>query len=155
MPHAETETDRRNQTEIADAVCKANPARYDGYTWLSPYNYRLDGCLYKKHEWYQIPKLFFEAKQRNYPFGHYPSGYRVSVGKLVAARWLRDVTGLRSSLFVRFSDGVVAGAMLESHDNHFLVSGRTDRDPAQFPHDIEPCVSIPWDKFKVIDPGRG
>jgi hypothetical protein len=152
MPKAESELDRKNQTEIADAVIAANPARYDGYIWLSPYNYKLDGCLYQKQHWYQVPRLFFEAKQRDYTFGFYKSGYRVSVGKLMAACILRETTNLPSALFARFSDRVIAGAMLDSHDHRFLISGRTDRP--NFPHDIEPCVSIPWDKFKIIDDPR-
>jgi hypothetical protein len=154
MPRAETEADRRNQIEIADAVCAANRQRYDGYIWLSEMNYRLDGCLFKKHDYgYAVPRLFFEAKQRNFPFGAY-TDYRISVGKLIAARWLKDATGLRSALFARFSDGVVAGVDLTHHDDEFLIAGRRDRPG--FAHDIEPMVRIGWGKFKLIlDPKGG
>lgn len=155
MPRAESEADRRNQIEIADCVLKANARRFDGYIWLSEMLYRVDGCFFQKeaHRFNQAPRLFFEAKQRNYPFGHYRDGYHVSVGKIIAARWLRDTTGLPVALFARFSDGVVAGADLIKHSGEFLIGGRPLR--SGFPHDIEPMAKIDWGKFKVIHDPRG
>lgn len=153
MPRAETVQDRVNQTAIADAVLAANPDRYDGYIWISEMLYRLDGCMFKRHpHGYAVPKLFFEAKQRSYCFGYYPGGYRISVGKLIAARWLKDVTTCPVALFARFSDGVVAGLDLHKAEPEFIIAGRPPRPG--FPHDIEPMAQFPWHQFKVIfDPG--
>lgn len=151
MPRAETETDRKNQTEIADIVCKANPARYDGYIWLSEMLYRVDGCLFKRHDsGYAVPKLFFEAKQRSFPFGGYDD-YRISVGKIVAARWLKDATGCPVALFARFFDGVVAGVNITKHDG-LIIAGRPPR--IGFPHDVEPMARLDWNRFKIIHDPR-
>ena len=148
MPRAETEQDRRNQTEIADCVCKANAARYDGYIWLSEMLYRVDGCLFKwrDYDFFREPKLFFEAKQRTFPFRGYPD-YQISLGKIMAARWLKDATGCHVALFARFADGIVAGVDITKHDG-LIIAGRPPRDG--FPHDIEPMARLDWDRFKII-----
>lgn len=150
MPRAEREIDRKNQTEIAEVAKTA--WRLDGYIWLSEMLYRVDGCLYKNHRHgFAVPRLFFEAKQRSYPFEHHPY-YSISVGKIMAARWLKDATSCRVALLARFSDGVVAGADLTEHDG-LVIAGREPR--TGFPHDIEPMAKIDWDRFKVIADPRG
>jgi hypothetical protein len=149
-PRGETPESLQNRREIADHVLRANAARYDGYIFLEAMLYRVDGCLYKKEYWYQTPKLFFEAKQRTYPFGHYKDGYSISVGKLIAAQYLKQATGLPTALFARFSDGVVAGVDLAKHDNRFLIGGRKDRVELMGEEEIEVMVLIAWDKFKII-----
>jgi hypothetical protein len=141
----ETEADRLNQTEIADFVQRRY--HFDGYVWLSPFGYRLDGCFYKADGLTRQPKQFFEAKCRSFAFGRYKEGYNISVGKLMAAHWLHDVTGLRSALYARFSDGVIAATDITHHQYGLVIGGRTDRNQ---PYDIEPMAQIPWDKFKII-----
>lgn len=150
-PRGETPESLKNREEIAQHVLRANAARYDGYIWLEAMLYRVDGCLYKKDHWYQVPKLFFEAKQRTTPFGHYPAGYQISIGKLIAANYLWQATGLATALFVRFSDGVVAGAHLANHDDRFVIGGRNDRVEIMG-EEIEPMAMISWSKFKIIPP---
>jgi hypothetical protein len=148
-PRGETPESLKNRDEIAAHVLRANAARYDGWINLEPMLYRIDGCFYKKEHWYQTPKLFFEAKQRTYAFGHYKDGYSISVGKLIAAQWLKNATGLKTALFVRFSDGVVAGVDLAKHDDRLVIGGRADR-VSVMGEEIEPMALISWSKFKII-----
>lgn len=150
MPEFESEEDRRNQKEIADFVLRRYPLRYDGYVFISPMLYRLDGVLYKKEDnGLQKPKLFFEAKQRKVPFQHHEN-YLISSSKLVAARDLRDIAA--SALFVRFSDGVIAGVNLAKHDGiSFVIGGRPCRPGS---HDIEPMAAFQWSQFKIIHDPR-
>lgn len=159
MPKAETEQDLKNEVEICEIVLAANRARYDGYVKLSAHNYRVDRCFFKKEAWYQVPKLFCECKQRTFPFGQYKDGHVITVGKLIAAKWLKDTTGVPCALFSRFSDGIVAGALLSDHSSNLMLFGRKDRsdiDPVLWDTDIDPCFCIPWNKFKIIlDPNAG
>lgn len=151
MPKDETEQDRINQKIIADAVLHANRERYDDYIWLSAFGYRLDGVFWQKQHWYQAPKLFFEAKTCDKVYRHYDRGFMIEAGKLFAAEWLLQTTGLRSAVFVKFSDGIIAGALLHddkglTHDGKWRITGRKDRGREE----DAPYVDIPWSKWKVI-----
>lgn len=140
------EDDSKSKVEIANHVRRAYP-ELAGQVWLKPMNYRLDGCFYKQYAWYQAPRLFFEAKQSRKPYKFYRAGYNISVGKLMASRWLHDVTGLRSALFVRFSDGIIAGTDITNHDGRFIIGGSHRGRP----YDLEPEAQIPWDRFRIIE----
>lgn len=154
MPGDETEQNRITQKRIADAVLRANPQRYDDYIWLSPFGYRIDGVFWRKLHWYQSPRLFFEAKPCNKPYQHYDRGFMVEAGKLFAAEWLLQTTGLQTAVFVEFSDGIIAGALLLDKDGRVFHNGKwriTGRPFSSRNRDeLAPYVDIPWDKWKVI-----
>jgi hypothetical protein len=148
-PRGETPESLKNRDEIAAHVLRANAARYDGWINLEAMLYRVDCCFWQKQHWYQVPRLFFEAKQRTTPFGHFRDGLAISVGKIVAAQYLTKATGLPCAFFGRWSDGVVAGVDLAKQDNCIVIGGRTDRIDLMG-EEIEPMMLIPWPKFKII-----
>jgi hypothetical protein len=148
-PRGETEESLRNRDEIAAHVLRANAARYHGWVPLEAMLYRIDGCFYRKEFWYQLPRLFFEAKQRSTPFGHFRDGLAISVGKIIAAQYLKKATGLPTAFFGRWSDGVVAGVELAKAGNCFVIGGRTDRIDIMG-EELEPMMLIPWPKFRII-----
>jgi hypothetical protein len=149
MPKAETDKDLENEKQIVGFVIAKYPKKYDGFIKISEMAYRLDGVLTQKHPFgYSVPRLFYEAKQRDYPFGKYPSGYMIATSKLIAARALTLSTGLRCCLFVRFSDGVIASTDFATCRRELRIGGRQDRP--EFMHDVEPVAIIPWGEFTKL-----
>jgi hypothetical protein len=141
-----TPEDAKSKEEIARAVDAH--FKFDGHRFLRSTRYRLDAVSYKnRSEGYPEPKMFYEAKARDIPFGHYKSGLLLSLSKIMAAHWLREETGLPCNLFVKFSDGVIAGVSLKRHDGSLHIAGRTDTN---YFYDVEPEVLFPWDRFTII-----
>jgi hypothetical protein len=154
MPKAETEKDLQAEREIVAHVIARNPDRYDNYLHLSEYGYRVDGVLTQKHRFgYAVPRLFYEAKDRDIVWGQYASGVMISVSKVVTAHHLTSVTGLPSAFFARFNDGVVAGVpFTKARIGDLRIGGRDDRP--DYPHDIEPVAMFRWDDFKILHDPR-
>jgi hypothetical protein len=141
MPRAETEQSLKDRDEIATFVCER--WKFDGFTFLDPKLYRLDGVFTKRGQL----RLFFEAKQRREGFRSYPD-FIISLGKLIAARSLMAETGLRSMVLARFADGVVASFDLLGAPHSLRIGGRTDRP--DFAHDIEPVAVYQWDEAVIL-----
>jgi len=105
-----------------------------------PVSYRLDAVAFRASEC----RGFAEIKRRNNKSTKYPT-YMISLGKVLAARQLTAETGLRSRLFVLFTDHLTAVDF--AADFTVGIGGRTDRGDSA---DIEPCSYFDMDKFDII-----
>lgn len=153
MPRAETEKDLQAEREIIAVVMSCFPAKYDGYLHIGEMSYRLDGVLTKKHEHgYAVPKVWYEAKDREIAFGQYRGGLLISASKLAQAKLLTTSTGLPSVIFSRFTDGVVASVGFDRYRGDIRIGGRPHRPG--FDHDIEPVVLYAWEDFRILHDPR-
>jgi len=106
-----------------------------------PISYRLDAIAFRASEC----RGFAEIKRRNNESTKYPT-YMISLGKVMAARQLTTETGLRSRLFVLFTDHLTA--LDFAADFTVGIGGRTDRGDIA---DIEPCAFFDMDQFDIIE----
>lgn len=106
-----------------------------------PISYRLDAIAFRASEC----RGFAEIKRRNNESTKYPT-YMISLGKVMAARQLTTETGLRSRLFVLFTDHLTAIDFAAEFT--VGIGGRTDRGDSA---DIEPCAFFDMDQFDIIE----
>ena len=148
MPRAERKQDLQAEAEIVQFVISRFPDQFDGYMKIDRFGYRLDGVLTKKHRFgYALPVMFYEAKNRDYEFGHYPD-FIISASKLGEAQRLLVQTGLRSVLLVRFNCGTIASVDFAKHRGKYREGGRTDR--VGFVNDIETVAIFQWTDFRIL-----
>jgi hypothetical protein len=153
MPRAETAKNLQDEINIVTFIIAKYPNKYDGFLHLGELKYVLDGVLTKRREgfgWSEV-KLWYEAKQRTFPFGQYRDGYMIGANKVIAARQISSTAAHRCILFAGFSDGIIASFDFAKFSGEFFIGGRSDRP--DFDHDIEPVALLPWEDFRVLREG--
>jgi len=105
-----------------------------------PISYRLDYAMFRDNKL----RGFAEVKTRSHKHDRYPT-LMISLGKVVAAQHLADVTKTRSVLLVQYLDGIFWTDFKTPHE--VLMGGRTDRGDAA---DIEPCAHYPIEAFTMV-----
>ena len=105
-----------------------------------PIQYKLDFCLGDGSS----AKVFAEVKVRKNNKEKY-STYIISLSKVMAAKSIKESTGLDTVIIVGWTDCI--GYTNLNNDWPIKVGGRTDRNDWQ---DIEPLAHIPISEFTVI-----
>jgi len=134
-PYYENQRDLTNENLVATAL------KEKGMDLVKmPVSYRLDFAMLRKGRVFG----FAEVKTRNNRHDKYPT-LMISLGKVMAARQLSEVTGTRSILLVKFLDGLYWCDFASPFD--LEIGGRTDR---QDDADIEPVAHFPMKVFRMF-----
>jgi hypothetical protein len=151
MPKAEKEEDLKAEGEIVAVVLSMYPDRYDGHMKIDGLGYRLDGVLTKKHDYgYAVPQLFYECKNLKQGFKQYPD-YFISHSKVAEGMRLTQMTQMRSVIFARFAEGIIASCDMARFKGKCRFGAKQ-----MFVHDDETLAIFQWDDFVILhDPGGG
>ena len=105
-----------------------------------PVSYRLDFAMFKNGKL----KGWAEIKARNNSRDHYPT-LMISLGKVLAARQLADVSGTRSILLVQYLDGLFWCDFASPFE--VRIGGRYDRGDSD---DVEPVAHFQIEAFTIV-----
>ena len=105
-----------------------------------PISYRLDFAMFKNGKL----KGWAEIKARRNNHDRYPT-LMISLGKVLAARQLADVSGTRSILLVQYLDGLYWCDFASAFE--IRMGGRYDRGDAD---DVEPVAHFPIEAFTMV-----
>jgi hypothetical protein len=105
-----------------------------------PVSYRLDFAMFKNGKL----KGWAEIKARRNNHDRYPT-LLISLGKVMAARQLADVSGTRSILLVQYLDGLYWCDFASAFE--IRMGGRYDRGDAD---DVEPVAHFPMEAFTIV-----
>ena len=105
-----------------------------------PMSYRLDFAMFRDGKL----RGFAETKARNNRFRSYPT-LMISLGKVMAARQLAEISDTRSVLLVKFLDEIVWCDFASSFE--VAMGGRWDRGDDD---DVEPVAHYPIEAFKIV-----
>jgi hypothetical protein len=136
-PLYETATDLVAERAIAETIAGV----FDRQIEKLPKQYRLDFAVTDTE---RRVRAFLEVKRRHNAHDRYPDAI-LSLSKVVAAKHLSEVVGVRSWFAIQWDDAIGYAPL----DGHYTVSmtGRTDRGDWQ---DIEPHCHIPLADFKLL-----
>lgn len=138
----ESAKDRTNQRRALDKVAsylKAECSHFDSKS-------KADAILHDKGN----VLGYLEYKKRNFSFGYYSDGYKISHSKVDALRELADINDTHSCLVIEFDDciGILDAEEKCGCDPNW---GREDRDD---PLDKGIAAVFRWNQFKCrIDNG--
>jgi hypothetical protein len=141
-PLYETSSDLDRENSVVDTLQKA----WNVTMSKLPIRYHLDFVIARGDK----ALAFCEVKTRNYTMAQIDSfgGYLMSIGKWASAESLSRASGLPFVLVVKATDGLYHAKFRDFKPDNVLVRGRTDRNDWQ---DIEPCVLLNTDKFKLVE----
>ena len=111
--------------------------------------------VFTKHTPISFPAIefFVEVKKRNLEFG-YEDGLYLSVQKVRACWGLKQVSGRRTRLAIRFKDGKIRWVFdTNLHDDRCIWAGRKDRveiNGNTEEGDMEPCFVFDWAIFQEL-----
>ena len=105
-----------------------------------PISYRLDFAMFRDGKL----RGFAEVKTRNNRHDSYPT-LIISLGKVMAARQLAEISGTRSVLLVKFLDEIVWCNFATPFE--VTMGGRWDRGDDD---DVEPVAHFPIEAFKMV-----
>jgi hypothetical protein len=136
-PTYETPSDRARELEVLGRV-----ARFLGadIKKLAP-KHAMDAVAMRNG----IAVGWIEVKTRTTRMGQYPTFY-LSLGKVLAARALKDATGLPAIVAVQWTDALAYAPLDDVYP--VIFTGRRDRGDSQ---DLEPQAEIALDKFSIIE----
>jgi hypothetical protein len=128
-----------NQRDLSNEHLVATILKEKGIDLVKmPVSYRLDFAILRKGK----VRGFAEVKTRNNRHNKYPT-LMISLGKVMAARQLSEVTGTPSFLLVKFLDGLYWCNFASPFN--LEIGGRTDRQDAA---DIEPVAHFAISAFR-------
>jgi len=139
-PRYETAEDRRRERGVFDAIASAYNCQYQLAEDLAPF----DGAL---HDSDGDVKALVEIKTRTNAHDKYPT-YMLSATKCRNLFGIAQSYGVPALLLVCFTDGVYATKLKAEYSTG--VGGRYDRNDA---YDVEQCVYIPIEQFKIVIEG--
>lgn len=105
-----------------------------------PISYRLDFAMFRDGKL----RGFAEVKTRNNRHDSYPT-LIISLGKVMAARQLAEVSETRSVLLVQYLDGLYWCNFATPFE--VAMGGRWDRGDDD---DVEPVAHYPIEAFKIV-----
>jgi len=105
-----------------------------------PISYRLDFAMFRDGKL----RGFAEVKTRNNRHDTYPT-LMISLGKVMAARQLAEVSETRSVLLVQYLDGIYWCNFATPFE--VAMGGRWDRGDDD---DVEPVAHYPIEAFKMV-----
>lgn len=105
-----------------------------------PISYRLDFAMFRDGKL----RGFAEVKTRNNRHDTYPT-LMISLGKVMAARQLAEVSETRSVLLVQYLDGIYWCNFASPFE--VAMGGRWDRGDDD---DVEPVAHYPIEAFKMV-----
>jgi len=105
-----------------------------------PISYRLDFAMFRDGKL----RGFAEVKTRNNRHDSYPT-LMISLGKVMAARQLAEVSDTRSVLLVQYLDGLYWCNFASPFE--VAMGGRWDRGDDD---DVEPVAHFPIEAFKMV-----
>lgn len=105
-----------------------------------PISYRLDFAMFRDGKL----RGFAEVKTRNNRHDTYPT-LMISLGKVMAARQLAEVSETRSVLLVQYLDGIYWCNFASPFE--VAMGGRWDRADDD---DVEPVAHFPIEAFKMV-----
>lgn len=105
-----------------------------------PISYRLDFAMFRDGKL----RGFAEVKTRNNRHDTYPT-LMISLGKVMAARQLAEVSETRSVLLVQYLDGLYWCNFASPFE--VAMGGRWDRGDDD---DVEPVAHFPIEAFKMV-----
>lgn len=105
-----------------------------------PISYRLDFAMFRDGKL----RGFAEVKTRNNRHDSYPT-LMISLGKVMAARQLAEVSETRSVLLVQYLDGLYWCNFASPFE--VAMGGRWDRGDDD---DVEPVAHFPSEAFKMV-----
>lgn len=139
-PRYETVEDRSRERGVFDAVAVTYNCQYQLAEDFAPY----DGVL---QDGDGNTKALIEIKTRTNPHDKYPT-YMLSATKYRNLFDIAETHGIPALLLVCFTDGVYATKLKAEYATG--TGGRYDRNDA---YDVEQCVYIPIEQFKIVIEG--
>jgi len=130
-----------NQRDLSNEHLVATILKEKGIDLVKmPISYRLDFAMLRKGK----VRGFAEVKTRNNRHDKYPT-LMISLGKVMAARQLAEVSETRSVLLVQYLDGIYWCNFASPFE--VAMGGRWDRADDD---DVEPVAHFPIEAFEMV-----
>jgi hypothetical protein len=140
-PIYESESDRKRERKVAEIV----EQHFKCQLRKAPALFAIDFVAVRNGK----PVAWVEIKCRNYSMARIGQmgGYLISIKKLIAAKQLFEITGLKLALIVAATDGVYCHLISDFTVKNLTIGGRTDRGDTE---DVEPCALLDVSKFRRL-----
>lgn len=138
-PLYESPADLKNEESVLSVICE----KWKSEAAKLPIKYGVDYMLLRSGD----AVASCEIKCRTNPMEQYPD-YMISLGKLIDAKAIRDLTGIPFLLIIRWTDKIGYWRLPDDPKVITRMGGRTDRNDSQ---DVEPCAFIPIQDFAVLN----